>query len=143
MPEFVLDPSSTEHAHAFAELDAFTQGYIEAAFFCGLSEEDETRFGGTATLADLDPETLAWFVEDCAAFQAREMAPATREVMGERAREAGRDFWYTRNAHGCGFRDSGWDDAPAAGDELYDLAKSFPECDLYVGDDGLIYITYA
>lgn len=47
------------------------------------------------------------------------------------------DFWLTRNHHGSGF----WDGAykGTIGDQLTDIAHSFGECDLYVGDDGKIY----
>jgi hypothetical protein len=46
------------------------------------------------------------------------------------------DFWLTRNRHGCGF----WDgDYGKYGDQLTAIAQTFPEVDLYVGDDNLIY----
>ena len=47
------------------------------------------------------------------------------------------DFWLTRNHHGAGF----WDgDYGSYGDQLTAIAETFSEVDLYVGDDGLIYI---
>lgn len=47
------------------------------------------------------------------------------------------DFWLTRNGHGAGFWDGDYGDD--VGEKLTAIAKSFEECDLYVGDDGLIY----
>ena len=49
---------------------------------------------------------------------------------------AGHDFWLTRNGHGAGFWDRGLGDL---GDRLSAAAKVYGECDLYPGDDGLIY----
>lgn len=53
---------------------------------------------------------------------------------------AARDFWFTRNGHGCGFWDGDWDHVPAtlpqfnnAGDQLHSLAKSFREVNVYWG----------
>ena len=48
------------------------------------------------------------------------------------------DFWLTRNGHGAGFWDRGIGEI---GDTLTTWAKSFGSCDLYLGDDGLIYIS--
>ena len=46
------------------------------------------------------------------------------------------DLWLTRNGNGCGFLDG---DYESIGDQLTAIAKTFGSCDLYVGDDGLIY----
>lgn len=57
----------------------------------------------------------------------------------------GHDFWLTRNGHGAGYWDRKEldvfpDDAlQTLGDMLADRAKSAGTCDLYVGDDGLVY----
>jgi len=39
-------------------------------------------------------------------------------------RDFASDFWLTRNGHGAGFWDGGWDH----GDELAEIAHSFGEC---------------
>ena len=49
---------------------------------------------------------------------------------------AGHDFWLTRNREGAGFWDGFWGED---GDTLTELAQEFPEVDVYVGDDGLLY----
>lgn len=49
----------------------------------------------------------------------------------------GHDFWLTRNGHGVGFWDRGYD--KEVGDALTKASESFGEVDLYVGDDGRIY----
>lgn len=52
MPEFILDKGTLEAARVFQHLDAFTQGYIEAAFFTetGYLENGDLE---DATFADL------------------------------------------------------------------------------------------
>ncbi len=47
------------------------------------------------------------------------------------------DFWLTRNRHGAGFWDG--DYSEPAGSILTAIAHAFGECNLYLGDDGLIY----
>jgi hypothetical protein len=53
------------------------------------------------------------------------------------AEAAGIDFWLTRNRHGAGFWDRGLGNL---GTRLTDAAQAFGECDLYVGDDGKLYL---
>ena len=52
---------------------------------------------------------------------------------------AGHDFWLTRCGHGCGFWDGDWPDD--LGEELTEACKDMGQCDLYVGDDGKVYLT--
>lgn len=48
----------------------------------------------------------------------------------------GHDFWLTRNGHGAGFWDRGHDN----GGVLTQWAKIYGSCDLYVGDDGSLWV---
>ena len=50
--------------------------------------------------------------------------------------QAGHDFWLTRNRHGAGFWNGDWFNVSGS---LTQLAQTFGEADLYVGDDGRIY----
>ena len=51
--------------------------------------------------------------------------------------DIGHDLWLTRNGHGAGF----WDgDYPEAGKELDKIASKMGGKDIYVGDDGKLYI---
>lgn len=125
MPEFILDHGTPETAKQFRALDSFTQGYIEAMFFTDeeqLCEESgrsmpsvavdlatmEFRFvgGDSPGFADLAPDTLARIVADCSAFQ-QANAALLDEAFGRdyEADQAGRDFWFTRCGHGCGYWD--------------------------------------
>lgn len=51
--------------------------------------------------------------------------------------QAMHDFALTRNGHGAGFWDRGLGDV---GDELTANAKAYGSTDLYLGDDGLLYV---
>lgn len=126
MPEFVLDRGSPEASKQFAELDSFTQGYIEAMFFtdeerlCEESGRDmpavafdmatmESRFvgGDSPGFGNLAPDALARIIADCAAFQqanAALLAAAADRTDYDDTR-AGHDLWYTRNGHGVGYWD--------------------------------------
>lgn len=157
MPEFVLDKSGeVSPGRRFEDLDDFTQGYIESLFFTehasnAPSVEDflkgcepgtnEGSIHGNAGFADLAPETLARIIADCEAFIASPTYQAliqSDEDIGEaEAQQAGSDFWYTRNGHGCGFWDGGWPEPYAT--ELTNAAKSFGEISPYLGDDGKVY----
>lgn len=116
--------------------DDFLAAYIECALWASMDNADES--GGEPLDAnyspeDIAPETLERMRADCAKFYA-----ANRDdIDGENAR-AGHDFWLTRNGHGAGFWDGGWPEE--IGERLTAASKAFGEADLYVGDDGLIYL---
>jgi len=124
-------------------LDAFTQGYVEAAFWL-LDEEI-----GDRPFSDLAPKALAKAVADCKDF--REGLP--KDAHGRTALDlacdymahptvaydeyhAGIDFFLTRNRHGAGFWDRG---LGKVGDELSEHAHGYGETNLYEGDDGQLY----
>lgn len=141
MPEFILDHGSPDGSRAFAALDSFTRGYVEAMFFTSTGTGDDEDLE-SASVAELAAETLDRIKRDCARFQ--EGRPVDLDEACDNGRtngydmeSAGRDFWYTRNGHGTGF----WDrDLGAVGDSLDNFAQSFPSVDLYRGDDGLLYL---
>ena len=128
---------SAEKMVEFDTFDSFTQGYIEAALWCGLSDDDaQAYFNGDAPFDKIAPDTLASMIDDCRDFQAMEGVPTMLMECGDH--KAGVDFWLTRNGHGAGFWDGDW---PEHGDKLTELSKPYGEVCLYVGDDGLIYST--
>lgn len=138
MPEFILDHGSAEAAKQFSELDAFTQGYIEAMFFTNTGTGDDEELEH-ATVADLAPETWAKINADCIAFNLQADA-WLRFAYGKPnygAAQAGRDFWFTRCGHGVGFWDRG---LGGIGEELSDIARKFGNRDMYRGDDGKVYV---
>jgi len=141
MPAFILDMGSPEGALAYAGLDDFTQGYIEAAFFTDTGPDQEADgLGDDASVAEIAPISLAKITADCMAWQqanASLLAQAYDRI-GYDPASAGRDYWFTRNGHGVGF----WDRKPLDAEGLRDrlsAACRYREVYLYRGDDGLIY----
>ena len=116
-------------------LDTFTRQYIETALWS--SNDESTPEGGEPLdrnydINDIAPDTLAKMIEDCAKFQAD-----NANDIGDRYEDAGHDFWLTRNHHGANYSDGDWPEPAAV--RLSTASHLFGECDLYVGDDGLIY----
>ena len=85
---------------------------------------------------DFATEALETIISECSDFQQRNIS-ALAAVDPE---SAGHDFWLTRNRHGAGFWDRGWGEV---GNELTRAAHAYGECDLYIGDDGQVYLCRA
>lgn len=127
------------------DMRAFVRGYVECALWSSTDWADEQ--GGEPLDAnysadDISPDALAEINTACAQF-AFETRDALRVYVGEWSEErAGHDFWLTRNGHGTGY----WDRTYAPG-SLYDAcerlaaaARVYGSSDLYVGDDGCLYV---
>ena len=156
MAEYILDTSGAEKE--FTALDAFTQAYIEALFWTeeapGVSTEEwnatedhaEGSIPGDVGFADLAPESLAAIIADCAKFQADNAADLALAYDGHFHRNgaaydessAGHDYLLTRNGHGAGF----WDrDLGEIGDRLTAACRRVRGVDVYLGDDGKVYVS--
>lgn len=138
----------------WSDLDDFTRGYI-AALFAAHSvsryRSDEERTYSHGAFDMLAPETLARIMKDCREFQAADAwkgcdrhlnALAFGDFSGKiypSNVSGGRDFWLTRNGHGAGFWDGSWPEPYAS--ELDQLAKAAGPAEVYLGDDGRIYLT--
>jgi hypothetical protein len=115
------------------EYEDFLSGYIEAMKFADAPEDEE--------YTDLSQESIGSAHKDCLTFlsMAYETIQRSSHVPGShddtKMNHAGRDFWYTRQGHGCGLWDGDWE----LGDELTVIAKKFRSIDVYVGDDELLY----
>lgn len=107
------------------DVDSFTAGYIEAAFWSS-NDDDGEPLDQNFNWTDLSEETLETMIAECKRFQA---------ATGVTGAQGGHDFWLTRNHHGAGFWDGDWPN----GEELTKVAYSFGEYDLCIGDDGKIY----
>lgn len=133
-PDRVLNRWNQAQEHVCSECSEREPNYEPPA-------EDNYDFG------DLAPETLARMRQDCATFQALyndtiQAAIDSGEVkcgpdFDEWGR-AGHDFWLTRCGHGAGFWDGDWPEPQA--EHLTDAAHKCGNVDLYVGDDGKIYL---
>ena len=121
-------------------MDNFGQAYIECALWSSTDDAGDPLDSSKHADTELSPETIARFKADCERFQSDYV-----RVLNEfdycsgdfDDRQIAHDFWLTRNGHGAGFWDGDYPEA--LGEALAKLAKSYGECDLYIGDDGLLY----
>ena len=120
-------------------MDETTRAYIECALWASTDNADET--GGEPLDANYGPDDMADETrEQMAADVADFAAYVEREGIDRSAwtdAQFGHDFWLTRNRHGAGFWDRGHGEA---GDALMQAAHTYGETDLYVGDDGRLYL---
>lgn len=121
------------------ELAAFTHGYISTALDDLAAFSGEEMQPGDYEAADFGIGTREKMEEDCRKFF-EDNYDILKSLYGTRLSSHGYDFWLTRNGHGAGFWDRGYGEA---GDKLSKAADAFGVCDLYVGDDGLLYIVGA
>lgn len=110
-------------------MSRFLDGYLECAAWLS-GDTDTFPNGGNH---DFSPEFIAEATADCARFEAENADDLANA--GDDAQN-GHDFWLTRNGHGAGFWDRGYGEV---GERLSEAARKFGECDLYVGDDGMLY----
>lgn len=119
-----------------ANIEVFYASYVRTAFWSTNDESDES--GGEPLdknydKSDLAPETAAAMRKDCEAFLTAHAA-----LVEGQEEQAGHDFWLNRNGHGAGFWDGDWPEPAAT--TLDKASKAFGEVNLYVGDDGRIYL---
>ena len=125
-----------------AQLDEFTRGYIDAALWSSTDNSDEgggQPLDSNYSVNDISQQAMADMVSACRNFQDnnRELLEIAAAEDGQDAGHQGHDFWLTRNGHGAGY----WDgDYAETGDRLTEAAKQYGESDIYVGDDGKLYL---
>ena len=114
------------------ELDSFTRAYLECALWS--STDGDTPLDHDYDVRSIAPVSLDHMREQCAAFQSENAA-----MLGQAGDDSqnGHDFWLTRNGHGAGFWDRGYD--TDVSQSLTDAAHACGEAYLYVGGDGLIH----
>lgn len=114
-------------------MDAFVKAYITCALWASTTDDGEP-LDDNYTVHDLSQEAIETIVDDCLNFQL-----SNAEDIGSDVEQAGHDFFLTRNHHGCGFWETP-DWPKEAGQRLTKAAHACGEQDLYVGDDGKIYV---
>ncbi len=116
------------------KLDAFTTAYLTAALFTEDPNPGQGEYSehGEWTIDNIDPESLEEVIAECGYFQHVNQVDIDGNVS-----HAGRDFWYTRNGHGCGFWDGDWPED--IGERLTREAAKAGSRSLYLGDDGKLY----
>jgi hypothetical protein len=128
--------------------DDFLRGYLHCALWLGTDESDDSGGDPLDQHYDLDdfaPESVAKALAECEAFQEANAAdleefyeiwPISPDGDSKEA-FAGHNFWLTRNGHGTGF----WDrQAGAVGDRLTEACGAWAERNVYIGDDGKLWI---
>lgn len=119
------------------ELDTFTKAYIVCALWSSMDNSDEQGgdpLDANYDIDDIAPETLEKMIADCQDFQ---KAQADLLAQAGTDEQNGHDFWLNRNGHGAGFWDRGYGEL---GRKLSDACRPYGSCDIYVGDDGKLYI---
>jgi hypothetical protein len=128
------------------QFDQFTLACLEAALWS--TSNDDDFLDAQYDIRDFAPETLEKLKADCKSFQASQAWQAAIAEDDPRAgrrqrygceESGGHDFWLTRCGHGAGFWDGDWKEPHASA--LDALSKQFGNVDLYVADDGKIYLT--
>ena len=116
--------------------EAFIQGYKTCALWSSTDTIDGKDVDlNTFNIEDIHPDTIKAMEQDCDRF----IAANAGDLDGIEPSQAGHDFWLTRCEHGAGFWDRGLEER---GDRLTAACgwrTAFPNVDLYVGDDGMIY----
>lgn len=129
------------------DLDEFTRAYMECALRSShtvLSDTDEeVNLDENHDITDIAPVTRDAMIADCKAFQEKYGALMGKAYLDSELEfgksQCGHDFWLTRNGHGAGFWDRGLGEVGEALTEACGWKTDYPEVDLYIGDDGLIY----
>lgn len=103
-------------------MDAFTRGYLSAALFTEDPNPGQGEYQPDFTR--LPADFVAQAEADCKRFQINAES-FLADLSSEEEERAGRDFWYTRNGHGCGFWDGDWPEPDAT--HLTGLAKRLGE----------------
>ena len=120
--------------------DSFLASYIETALWSSTDDNGTPLDRLDLELAD---ETREQMRLDCESFETKVrtlLEPLDMSVINSIPNPAyvAHDFWLTRNGHGAGFWDGDYPEE--LGKQLTDLAHSFGECTLYIGDDGKLYL---
>lgn len=135
MPEFI-----PEHTPIYQGTDRFTDGYLDAAEWLLDEEIDREAIEGW------HDDAVRQAIADCTAFQNQyaDLLQVYYDIVGRDARSAGIDLWLTRNHHGAGYWDRNAHGNAIAKDalaELTEAAHQMGDKDVYLGDDGYLYLT--
>jgi len=113
-------------------LDAFAQQYVKTALWLS-TDDNGNPLDDNYDIRSISPDSLKIMVDDCSRFQAENAVL----MEGLEPKQCGHDFWLTRNGHGAGFWDRGLGEI---GDKLTAAAEAFGESNIYIGDDGRLYV---
>ncbi len=121
-----------------ARLHEILNHYVTAALWSSPNmdaESDDEMLDAKYSYSDISKELLEQMKADITKFVTENAEAIEKSGMSDE--QLGHDLWLTRNHHGAGFFDRGYDDEIEK--QLMDAAHALKETDLYVGDDGKIY----
>jgi hypothetical protein len=113
-------------------MDANVRQYLETALWSSTADNGDA-LDKNYSLEDVSEETFTKAAKDWQEFLVKCGDLLTDLDLSDVAH----DFWLTRNRHGAGFWDGDYE--KDIGEKLTEIAHSFGEIDLYVGDDNKIY----
>lgn len=122
------------------------RSYIHTALWSS-SDDDDVPLDMNYDFRDVDAKSIKESESDLRSFINKLKSAGLLDLYLEEYSydQLGYDFWLTRNHHGTGFWDRSYSNTAPNGTELGDaitkIAESFKEVDMYVGDDGKIYIS--
>ena len=117
------------------QIRQFVDGYIECALWAS-TDDNDIPLDRNYDRDNIAAPSLESMRADCVDFIQGNEDDLTALYDG-RMEVAGHDFWLTRNGHGAGFWDRGNDPGYR---RLTDNAHPYGSSDVYIGDDGLIYV---
>jgi hypothetical protein len=118
-------------------MQSLTDAYIQTLLWAETGDDMEP-VDKEWNPSNIDPASLKSIERDCASFQ--EKAKDILAGLNIPDSQVGHDFLLTRNRHGAGFWDSPEKYGIDGADKLTVIAHSFGETEIYVGDDGVLYI---
>lgn len=132
MPQFHSDAATARSEG----MNPFLSAYIMAIYFTETGDGDQPD-----SEVQMSDDLFDSAYSECFAFQSVNAWLLTEayEREGYDEARAGHDFWLTRNGHGAGFWCRDELTANDLGDKLADAARAFGVCEVYEGDDGLLY----
>ena len=114
-----------------SKIERFIDAYVATALWSS-TDDKGNPLDSNYSRTDIAPEALDVMAADCRKFFAE------NEECQTDPDSAGHDFWLTRNHHGAGFWDGDWEEE--MGEKLTEASRKCGESNLYVGDDGQLYI---
>lgn len=114
---------------------------LSAYLVCALwssTQDNDSPFDDDFSIEDFAPESVESAEKEINDFLAllEDENILWEEFLSEE--QFGHDFWLTRNHHGAGFWDRGLGDL---GKKLTEWAHSYGSSDVYLGDDGKVYLS--
>jgi hypothetical protein len=133
-------------------VDDILRGYIEAALWS--STDESTPSGGDPLDKHYGPGDIAASSRKSMRRDIVKFVRANKGAVAEYGEHReynpehgsvwehlGHDLWLTRNGHGAGFWDCDYGGRDEIGEKLTEGAEKLGSSDMFVGDDGQIYVS--